>query len=402
MNSRDEDAPSSREQAYRLTPNLSEELSLTQGEVIRTNVVSRLPEDPNKLVVTIRGRRVLAESPLDVEENQTLLVRVQSTGSPIELELIDPYDAPEHLEADDLEVFLERNDLPSTPEDVEVLREWLDQSLPLDKSLLGEALDAEESLTHGAGSPDGSRLWALSYLVDEGFPVTEELVDLLSGARDSDPGKDLTLLHRSGGGEFQALESGEDLRSAVRSVGFDLVRQLTRRPHRASKTLHAQLLAGQESSSAPGTRDLNRRLLGVILGVALLNLRESDRFSVFFPFVDDDRVRLAWLRGFRDPETVEWGVDLQVTMEKLGRVGARIERGREELSVTVRTTELEALELLRSNGEQLKSTLQSRFGDVTVQINEESPGREFNPFAADTVSGARSDLTFSPGLDLTV
>lgn len=160
-------------------------------------MVSRLSENPNKLVVTIQGRRVLAESSLDVEENQTLLVRVQSTGNPIELELIDPYDAPGELEAEDLEVFLDRNELPCDTADVEILREWLEQSLPLDRSLLEQTFEADESLTHAAGSPNGSRLWALSYLYDEKFPVTEDLVDLLSGARESDPSKDLTLLYRS-------------------------------------------------------------------------------------------------------------------------------------------------------------------------------------------------------------
>lgn len=402
MSDSSSDDSSRSPKSYRPTENLAQELSLSRGEVLRARVVSKLPRDPGKLVITVRGHRVLAESQLDVSEDQVLLVRVKSLQSPIELELIDPYDAPGELREADLRSFLERTELPSSDDDLDVLREWLDQSLPLDRSLLEDVLDDKSLVQDQENAPDGNRLWASAFLHDRNITGTESLVSALSKAREADPGRDLTLFYRTNEGGFQSIESGTDLREALQGVGFDLVRQMSRRPHRAAKTLHAQLLKDREDPKSSSSRALPERLLGLILGVALSNLRVGNEFLVFLPVTGEGAVNLAWLKGrVGDPPESSWSVRGQIKLSS-GPIEFSAERKNEDLNVSIRTLDEETIELLKERRMELRSKFMNHYQNVRVSILEEAPDEEFNPFTSRSMSSEKSSGAFTPGVDLTV
>ncbi len=391
-------------QSYRPTDSIADELSLSQGEVLRAGVVSKLPQDSGKLVITVRGNRVLAESSLDVKEGQVLLVRVKTLGTPIKLELIDPYDAPGDLRDADLRSFLDRTELPSSDEDLDLLREWLDQSLPLDRSLLEDVFADKSFVQDENNVPESNRLWSSAFLHDKGVTPTESLVSALAQARASDLESDLTLFYRTNEGSFQSIESGSDLSNAVQAVGFDLVRQMSRRPHRAAGTLHAQLLRKQKDTPNSSPRALHERLLGMILGVVFSNLRSASEFLMFLPITEGKSLSLFWLQGRVDQsEDTSWSVRGQLDFSSLGTIGFSVECKYKELDVSIRTSDQETIRLINERQSELRSKLMSHFTNVVIQILEEDPVEEFNPFKAESVAGEKSSQAFAaPGLDLTV
>jgi len=59
--------------------------------------------------------------------------------------------------------------------------------------------------------------------------------------------------------------------------------------------------------------------------------------------------------------------------------------------------------LLKERRRELRSKFTDHFKDVKVNILEEDPGNDFNPFTSRSVAGERSTENFvNPGLDLTV
>lgn len=400
----DDDRSPAAQTSYRPTDNLAEELSLSQGEVLRARVVSKLPRESGKLVITVRGNRVLAESQLDVDEGQVLLVRVKSLRSPIELELIDPYDAPGELQDADLRSFLQRTELPSSDEDLEIFREWLDQSLPLDRSLLNTVLEDPSLVLDDEGTPDGDRLWATAFLHDQQIDPRESLVTALSQGRQSDAERDLTLFYRTNDGVFQPVRSGSDLQDSVRNVGFDLVRQMSRRPHRAAGTLHAQLLRDRNDTENSSRSALPDRLLGLILGVALTNLNKGNEFLFFIPLADGGTMNLIWLTGRVEPDqSMHWTVKGQMQFSNLGSVGWVAERTSERLNVRIQTSGEETIQLLKDHRADLRSILSESFPNLKLTFVEEEPDGDMNPFHARSVLGERdADVFVAPGLDLTV
>jgi hypothetical protein len=400
----DSDSERSSRRSYRLTSDLADELSLSENQLVRANVVSSLPDNPEKLIVNIRGKKVVAKSELDVRENQTLLVRVVSLGSPIELKLLDPYDAPEELRDGDLETFLEQNELSHDEDDVDLLREWLDQELPLDENLLRQALSNDHWVRGSDGGVDGDKLWAMTFLRQDGFPVNGEMIECLGAARDSNHENDLAMLHRSPGTEISFTGGDVSIQDSVQSIGFDVVRQFSRRPHQASQTLHSSLLRslrGDESSDTQYMESVEKRLLGLILGVALMNLRTKSGFRIFYPVVESGRVRMVWLKGYCNKKTGNWSVSCQLKLTALGRLEASVVKENRKLSVVLRSTDQNVLDKIKNHSSELVSALQTSFEDVTVTVENKAPGSSSDPFKGAGQGYSKTKLSFNPGLDVT-
>lgn len=389
---------SDESRSYQLTENLAKDLSLSEEQLVRANVVKTLPDEPGKLIVSIRGKRVVAKSELDVRANQTLLVRVKNLAHPIELSLIDPYEATDQLTDSDLETFLEVRDLPSKESDVDLLRDWLEESFPLDEQLLESALQRSELLRDQDDKLDDGQVWALSFLTTEDFPLNDELVDLLGSARNSDFQDDMTIYFRSRDPNFFGRTESTVMES-IQSVGFDLIRQFAKHPHTASKTLHAQLLQNlmQQNTSK---NSISYRLLGFILGLALTNLRDQKGFTVAFPFAETGRIKLFWMDGSVSGP-LDWYVNCEVKFEKLGSISARIESTENTLDVLIRASDPGSVRLLRGKIDQLKSKLKTGYEDVKVKVDDRSSDSFVDPFSHETATNDQTRVSFSLGLDVT-
>jgi hypothetical protein len=391
------DQESSTKQSYRLTDDLADELSLTEGAIVRADVVSRLTEkDSEKVLVNIRGKKVVARSSLDVKQQQTLLVRVKSLDSPIELQLLDPYEAGDDLVEADLESFLNQRNLPASDETKQLLRHWLDESLPLD-TRLEDAIDNTDLLHNDSGEIDTGRLRAFSFLSGEGFPVSEESVGLLSAANGADLESELNSIYRQPDTKLQPGQDGSSLRSSITSLGLDVVRQFGRKPHEASQTLHAQLLKLVKDENIEGQP---RRLLGMLLRIALRNLKRNSEFTIFFPYVDDGEVKVAWLNGDPYPEQPGWRVNCHLELSQLGPLMVTIENNADTLDVIFRSSQDDTFDRLQRNLDRIDSRLHEFSDNVTVRVKQEEPLEPTSDFDNDAMLENDSILPFATGLDV--
>lgn len=389
---------------YQLTENLAKELSLREGQLIRTRVISRFPEENNKLVIDLNGRQVIARSRLDVEENQVLLLRVESLDRPIELSLFEPSEARDELTEDDLRSYLQTHRLNHSDESVEFLKSWLEESLPLDEQRFHRALDNRDLITGSDEQTTANRMWSFCFLEERGFPVDDETLELVGQLRGGGDKEAWTRFVVENADQLSLVPGGLDVRGGVGFVGFDMINRLGKRPHEASGTLHAMLLRaikGQKTavSAAPG---LLKSLLGQILGVALVNLDNREEFLFFVPLLQDGKIELAWVGGRLKPgEPGGWYMNAYVTLSELGSIGVTAELAPAQLQVTLSTGHEATARLIRDRTDELKSMLAGEMA-VAISVKTEDPGRGFNAFDLGTMSSTNTDASFSKGLDLTV
>lgn len=396
----------SQKKPYRLTENLAEELSLREGQLLRARVVSRFAEDDAKLLIELKGRKVVARSHLDVAEDQTLLVRVKSLDHPIELQLFEPSETGEELSDNDLRNYLRNRQFDDSDESVEFLKTWLEESLPLDEQQFEKALENREMIVSGDSKSSRDRMWGFCFLEERGFPVDPESLELVGNLRSlSGDSETWTRFCAENAGSLALGGGGLDVESSVSFVGFDLVNRFGKRPREASKTLHAKLLKelkdGTSELSVPPDR--LKSLLGQILGVALVNLENREEFLFFVPLLREGRVEPAWVGGRRKTgESSGWYMNVHLTLPQLGPVEVKAERSPSSLRLSISVNNDETSELLRNHVDELKSSLSDDNCTVTVTIVTEEPRRGFDAFDLSGSAGSGTRSSFSKGLDLTV
>jgi thermostable 8-oxoguanine DNA glycosylase len=196
----------------------------------------------------------------------------------------------------------------------------------------------------GDGSSDSDRLRALLFLVKNDLPVKEETVDLL---RPSAPGNASTersrttnllqnltstannsseQLSESLRNALQATQvspaSGDSseslaarLADAVRSMGFDLEKQVGKNSDRARKSLRSQMMAFQQNltdqlsqtllqgqSGDSSSRDPSRTFLSQLMKHSLASVADDDSIFLFVPFPDKEGTGLMRMRFEDDGE----------------------------------------------------------------------------------------------------
>lgn len=397
---------SSSAQPYRLTENLAETLSLTQGQVLRARVVSRLGEGQDKLVLELKGKRVIARSELEVDEDQTLLVRVESLKHPIELKLFELSEARSELTEGELRGYLETRNLESSDESVEFLKNWLDEDLPLDDSHLEKALENRYLLSGGSSEkfqPD--RMWSFCFLEERGVNPTEETVDLLSRVREVNGDGNWTRFVSDNAGGVSVEEGKINVRESVEFIGFDLINRLGKRPHEASRTLHAMLLKALKGnvSDVTASTSILKGLLGQILGVALVNLERTNEFLFFVPVLQEGTVDLVWVGGrLKSEGEPGWRMNAFLPLNHLGDLEVVAEKSPGRCRVKLTSDRSEVVELLRDRTRELTSQFDDKTWSMTVTVNKDRPRKDFDFFSLRNTSSGDVKSSFSQGLDLTV
>lgn len=265
------------------------------------------------------------------------------------------------------------------------------------------------------GAIDQNRLKSLLFLVKNDLPVKKELVDLLQFAApdsDSNPGEDINALKRtlqgmktgtgseSGSSLEQTLSNvsvpelnpggstgtSDDILRVLKQLGFDLERQVTKQPARASDSLRAQLTNLQQTLSEVATEQIqnfvesgntdlqneSRRVLSQLFKFSMSSVAEDNSIYLFVPFPDGDETGLMRMR-FQDESEGEsiddeqWSVTINLELSQLGslRVGAK--RHKQKLNLDFRARDKSTLSLLRDRSGELTDVLSERGFDVSVR-----------------------------------
>ncbi|MFB6355587.1 MAG: hypothetical protein ABEJ65_03615, partial [bacterium] len=123
---------------YALTEDLAESLGIFEGQILRTTVHTLLPEE-DKIILNLKDKRVVAQSSLEVEPGDSLIVEVKSITRPIELKLMEPENTEEELSDQTIENHLREMEFSPEEELVETARNLLEHELPLNKDLVEKA-----------------------------------------------------------------------------------------------------------------------------------------------------------------------------------------------------------------------------------------------------------------------
>ncbi len=384
---------------YRETKDLAGELNLKPGEFLQARVVSLLPERKGSLLLNIRGTQVVAASKLKVTPGDALIVQVKSVAHPIELKIYAPQAALKKLSPPQLKKILSGMGLETSDQLLDIARRLLEENIHLDPDLMEKSNQHWSELLDEHGELNVGRFEALHFLSDNNFPVPDGLLPIL-GNLFSQPDEELTGAWETvvEMGEITPLNETPDLQELISALGIDLVNQLGRWPNRASKTLHARLLRNLDSEHKSSKRDEN--LLGVLLGLALANLKKDRQFHLTLPLYESGECRFFRLfvqlgdipEGW--PEADWWAAGF-LNLYLLGKLRFNVQRRKNKLSLTFFSENRKVLDKIEEQENRLKVIFNKIGYIVNIDYREKTPPALPDPF---TVHGEQDkEKIMTPG-----
>lgn len=374
---RDRQPGGSHRQKYRVVENLARELGLSEGQILRAWVVDVLSEQDSRIIINIKGKRTVARAKFDVEQGEDLIVQVRTVDPPIELKLYRAEDARNELGDEGLRQFLENMDFSSSQTLLDIARFLIDQRFPLSRDLIQKTRSVWSLLKHRDGSFREGRVRALRFLVNEQLPINSQLIRKLESLPESGPhARDWEIVESNL--NSPETENGLDLSKQVQQLGIDLVRQIGKRPHSASQTLHARLLRTMDDSEESGSG--HERLLSQILGIALASISESKSWVTVPFFINREAHLLVFVVDQQEERgAFTWNVRAQWSLPESGSVGfdLSIEPDGGELTITIADRPL--ADRVSKNITKLKQLLKQLDLDVSISVIHNEPDR-LNPF----------------------
>lgn len=374
---RSDEGPGSGIFSYRATEDLARELNLSQGQVLRTRVARRLTED--RILLSVRGRRVVAHSKLDVEPGDSLLVEVRSTDHPIELKLHEPSRARESLDEDALRRLLTSMGLQPNARLLSIARNWIARRVYLDETLLRLSARHWPHLTDEQGQPRNEYLDALLALFRHQCPVTPGLIEAATVCPKweefwkpwTDP-EAAEVIFRV---EDDKRMTGSGLRETLVSLGLDYVSLIGRRPRTASRTLHARILDRITNGRASHRQ---KQIQAQMVLAAALSARETEPSILLVPFSLGDRISVAWIEvpatemGTGEPPG--WKARGYVSSSGNRIDGFRMETGPSGVQIELQIRDSEYRNQMGQQVTRLKNSLQHREIQATIEVTNTRAG----------------------------
>jgi hypothetical protein len=370
---------------YRETKDLAGDLNLKPGEFLQARVVSLLPERKGSLLLNIRGTQVVAASKLEVTPGDALIVQVKSVAHPIELKIYAPQAALKKLSPPQLKKILSGMGLETSEQLLDIARRLLEENIHLDPELMEKTGQHWSELLDESGELNVGRFQALHFLSDNKFPVPDGLLPILGNVY-SQPEEELTGAWETAVemGKISPLTETFDLEELISALGIDLVNQLGRWPHRASKTLHARLLRKLNSSEKSSKQDEN--LLAVLLGLALANLKKERQFHLMLPLYEGGQCRFFRLfvqlgdipEGWAE---ADWWAAGFLNLTSLGKLRFNVQRRKNKISLTFFSEKKETLKTIKETINRVKNILSKRGYILNIDYREKIPPALPDPFA---------------------
>ncbi len=355
---------------YSETEDLAAELDLKPGEIIHAYVESIIPGAQKRLLLDIKGRRVVAASRPEINAGDSIVVRVKTTEHPVELKVFTPDEVGEQLGSEQVGEVVKSFGLKPNERLNKAACTLLEAGIRLDGELL-EAVDHHRDKLFTDGETSSDRMRAFTFLKRRELEVSiEALKGLEALPRSSDAVDWSPLLTASTGNR----STGFDLRKLLKKLGLDLPALLGRRPKTASRSLNATLLGRTKSGAAsPG----EKRMLSVFLAQALNNVDDNNEVNLLLPLTVGDQFRELhlWLKtgerppGWREPN---WRGSLLIYQNGRKDLRVDLDKAAEELVVVLKTKNQARLDKLSREMEEFKKIL-TRAGyklEIKLELTE--------------------------------
>lgn len=376
---------------YQETENLAEELNLSPGDILQSRVVSRLSGQESRILLSLRGRQVVAASDLKVSPGDNLIVRVQSISHPVKLKIFEPHEALKDLSENQLSGILRDMDLEPTTELLEAAGQLLKEDMHLDSELLELTREHWEKLSAGQQEIQPGRFRALRFLYDLDAPVNETLISTLGEfiGRGNSADSWQPALTESNLVSPVKLESFSSL---VQGLGVDLIRQLGKRPQTASRTLHARLLKELKNNSTNVSSI--HFLLGRLLALALGSLVNDKEYYLAVPFVLAGEIRelQLWIKIGETPadwSIPDWSLSGYFPFDKLGEIRFDLNCSQRRLGCIFAADSSTVIELVRNNISGLVKTLEEGNYNVQLKFQQKKPTPLPDPFSREEETGQK-------------
>lgn len=366
---------------YRETEDLAASLNLSSGEVIPAYVESILPGKENRLLLNIKGRKVVAQSKPEVQPGDSLVVKVVSTAHPIELKIFAPEEAESELNRDELNEVIKSMGLSPTDRLHELARELLNQDIHLDAGLLEKASSNWAELTDQSGQLQSGRVDALTFLYSRKLPAKNVLLQTLGHMPEASGNSAWSGLGKRA--SFQPIDADFNLREKLLGLGIDVVRQFTRRPQTAANTLHSELLRACESGQAEAS---DQQLLALLLGLGLSNFELSEEYNLLLPFVENGQLKQLQIlarpeaipEGWKEPN---WSAQLFVKLDACGRIEVQVRKNRQQVEINFCNSERSVINRLENRAGELARILRAADYEVKITCEQTEPAVPPDPLA---------------------
>ncbi|MFP4687058.1 MAG: hypothetical protein ACLFN5_03000, partial [bacterium] len=173
-----------------------------------------------------------------------------------------------------------------------------------------------------------------------------------------------------------------DLKKLILVLGVDLIKQFGRRPYSASKTLHGSLLRLRSRDKLNSAQE---KLIALLLGYALANLKSRRQFHLILPFYESGSSQL--LRLFvhlgDTPEgwlEADWWLAGLLKMTAIGELRFNIQRRQDRINLTFFSEGNNLLEKIRSREVELKKNIERCGYRLNVDYKNKKPSPLPDPF----------------------
>lgn len=368
-------SPGGDGRSYRLVDNLADELNLCPGQILHAWVADPLPQYSNRIFITLKGNQTVAKTQLDVDRGDELMVRVESTGPPIQLRLYRAEEARDQIQKEQLQHCLETMDYSASQTMIDIARFLLEQHIPLNADTVASARDCWDLLSTGSREKKENRARAFRFLSDRKFRPTNQLIEELETLPEGSIDADCWQSRAPKNSSYQSFKD-MDWRSIVQQLGIDLVNQIGKWPHTASRTLHSQLLQERETSdSFPSD---SQKQLSQLLGLALSSLSEPETW-VMVPFFQGNKARLITMNVSHEGKRVVWHVKAEAEWKEV-RIGIEIDLDPKLWDIQIQTSGSSLVNKLQEQKHHLEESLAASEREVNIIVIEESP-ETLEPFS---------------------
>ncbi|MGM0380523.1 MAG: hypothetical protein ACQEP7_00900 [bacterium] len=368
---------------YKETEDLAGELNLSPGDILQARVVSRLSGHKSRILLSLRGRQVVAASKLNVKPGDNLIVRVQSVTHPLELKIYEPQEALKNLSRDQLSGILSEMQLKPTDRLLEAANKLLEADIHLDSDLLKMARNHWDELTGGEEKIQPGRFRALRFLHGLQVPVNKQVLSTVGAYLETEKSSESWQPVLDGANLVSPEKMGSFF-NLVKGLGIDLVRQLGKRPATASRTLHARLLKkmakneGEDSAVYP--------LIGQLLGLALGSLATENEFYLRIPFYLGGRIKELplWVKigdSHEEWEIPDWSLSGHFSFDWLGEIRFDINCSRERLGCIFTSANQPVIDLIKKHAPRLIKPLERGGYNVQFKYRQKDPAPPPGPFS---------------------
>lgn len=347
-------------------------------EFVRENPTSK----PDKLLKFIRDRTPMARN-VDNSKAQQLVQELQKFFQQMDRrETLPPN---KEIDRSDLKAMIK--DLGMKPEKsvVNMAESLLEmEEDQVNKRLLAQVLANRSLAQDSNGEVNQEKLKQLVSMLKRDFPINEKLFNQVNQqtsmekmARIWDGESQLPRLNPSDGNLKQQLKT------VIRSMGFDLEAMVQSSASEAKETLRAALMgllsAGQTGESSQAmTGDMAQSdaqsILSQIVKHSLASRTEDGSIYLFVPFQDGEESKMMQVRvqderdGDEKNLNRKWGVTLEVSLSMIGDLRIHARRSEDKLGVRFEADQSNAARMIREYREQLESSLTELGYSPQIQV----------------------------------